>query len=72
MVIYWVVGIALFIVGFLWALFNSPTDKRIYQSLINIHKFIFFQVLSLLKVRKANQHSVATKHSYNEEVLENK
>jgi len=46
------------------ALLNSDTDKRIYQSLGGIPKFIFFQILSLLKVRKANKHSVATQHYY--------
>lgn len=58
----WLIGLVLFVTGFLIALFNSHTDKRIYQSLINIPKFMFFQVLSLAKVRKANKHSVATKH----------
>ncbi len=61
----WLIGFILFTAGFYIALVKSPTDKRIYQSLINIPKFVFYQVLSLLKVRKANQHSVATTHSYN-------
>lgn len=64
-VLIWLLGFILFVVGFYIALTQSPTDKRIYQSLINIPKFIFYQVLSLLKVRKANQHSVATTHTYN-------
>lgn len=61
----WLAGFAAFVVGFLLALVLSPTDKRIYKSLVNIPKFIFFQVLSLLKVRRANQHSVATQHYHN-------
>ncbi len=61
----WVFGFLIFIIGFLLALVQSPTDKRIYQSLINIPKFIFFQVAALLKVNKANQRSVATRHTYN-------
>jgi cellulose synthase/poly-beta-1,6-N-acetylglucosamine synthase-like glycosyltransferase len=60
----WVGGFALFIGGFCFALFMSHTDKRIYRSLVNIPKFIFFQVLSLLKARRANERSVATKHHY--------
>lgn len=64
-VLVWLLGFILFTLGFYISLAKSPTDRRIYQSLVNIPKFIFYQVLSLLKVRKANQHSVATTHSYN-------
>ena len=58
----WLTGLVFFVFGFLFALLKSDTDKRIYKSLINIPKFIFFQVLSLLKSRNANKRSVATKH----------
>ncbi len=58
----WFLGLLIFVVGFLLALIKSNTDRRIYKSLINIPKFIFFQVQSLLKVRNANKRSVATKH----------
>jgi len=58
----WVLGFVIFIVGFILALAINKTDARIYKSLWGIPNFIFYQVLSLLKVRKANQHSVATKH----------
>ncbi|MBS7564201.1 glycosyltransferase [Mucilaginibacter sp. Bleaf8] len=61
----WLGGFLLFVLGFYIALAKSDTDKRIWQSLINIPKFIYFQVLSLMKVRRANQHSVATQHTYN-------
>lgn len=57
----WLAGFLLFVLGFYIALAKSHTDARIYQSLINIPKFIYFQILSLLKARKANQHSVATR-----------
>jgi cellulose synthase/poly-beta-1,6-N-acetylglucosamine synthase-like glycosyltransferase len=60
----WFVGFILFVAGFVFALLKSETDARIYRSLVNIPKFIFFQVLSLLKARKANERSVATKHHY--------
>lgn len=63
--LYWFIGLCLFVVGFILSLLVSKTDKRIYQSLGNIPKFMFYQVLSLLKVTKANQVSVATKH-YNQ------
>lgn len=60
----WFIGLLLFVASFFWALFLSRTDKRIYTSLINIPRFIFFQIISLTKAKKANQLSVATKHNY--------
>lgn len=60
--IVWTIGFIVFIAGFFIALLHSKTDKRIYRSLINIPKFIFLQIISLLRARKANQYSVATKH----------
>jgi cellulose synthase/poly-beta-1,6-N-acetylglucosamine synthase-like glycosyltransferase len=68
--LYWGIGFCLFIGGFLFSLLKSQTDKRIYQSLWGIPKFIFFQVLSLLKVRKANELSVATQHFHENEIDE--
>jgi len=62
--VYWTVGFLFFVLGFFLSLFFSKTDKRIYYSLRNIPKFIFYQVLSLLKVTKANKVSVATQHYY--------
>jgi cellulose synthase/poly-beta-1,6-N-acetylglucosamine synthase-like glycosyltransferase len=59
----WAVAFLIFVLGFYIALAKSDTDSRIYKSLVNIPKFIFFQVLSLLKSRTANKRSVATKHS---------
>lgn len=58
----WFLGLLIFVVGFLLALIKSKTDRRIYKSLINIPKFIFFQIQSLLKARNANKISVATRH----------
>ncbi|MFT4031637.1 MAG: glycosyltransferase [Siphonobacter sp.] len=58
----WLLGLFLFVAGFFIALLASPTDKRIYKSLVNIPRFIAFQILALLKVKKANSYSVATKH----------
>ncbi|HEX8460933.1 MAG TPA: glycosyltransferase [Segetibacter sp.] len=62
--IIWLVGILLFVVGFLIALMNTRIDKRIYSALLSIPKFMFLQVLSLTKVAKANKISVATKHDF--------
>ncbi|WP_017259305.1 glycosyltransferase [Pedobacter arcticus] len=58
----WLIGFASFIIGFFISLKSSKTDQRIYASLVNIPKFMFFQLLSLSKVRNANKISVATKH----------
>jgi cellulose synthase/poly-beta-1,6-N-acetylglucosamine synthase-like glycosyltransferase len=58
----WFLGFVIFIIGFILALAINNTDARIYKSLWGIPTFIFYQVLSLLKVRNANKHSVATKH----------
>lgn len=60
--ILWLIGFAVFIAGFSLSLLSVETDPRIYKSLINIPKFVFLQILSLLKSRKANAYSVATKH----------
>jgi cellulose synthase/poly-beta-1,6-N-acetylglucosamine synthase-like glycosyltransferase len=58
----WFLAFVIFIVGFILALAINNTDARIYKSLWGIPNFIFYQLLSLLKVRNANKHSVATKH----------
>lgn len=68
--VYWLIGFFLFIAGFLFALLMSKTDKRIYKSLWGIPKFIFYQLLSLMKVRKANELSVATQHYHDKEINE--
>lgn len=68
----WLAGYLLFVCTFLIALWSSPTDKRIYRSLWRIPIFIFYQVLSLLKVRKANKHSVATRHYASEDEVTSK
>lgn len=58
----WLLGFFCFILSFFIALKASKADKKIYASLVNIPKFVFFQLLSLGKVRVANKVSVATKH----------
>jgi cellulose synthase/poly-beta-1,6-N-acetylglucosamine synthase-like glycosyltransferase len=62
----WLLIIGIFLVGFFIALLNATTDKRIYQSLWHIPKFMFLQLLSLFKARKANKFSVATEHRYHQ------
>ncbi len=62
--ILWLCGFGCFVLGFMIALIYGNTDKTIYRSLWGIPKFVFYQVLSLLKVGRANKLSVATKHNY--------
>ena len=61
----WIVALSIFILSFYISLRKSSTDARIYRSLINIPKFIYFQLVSLVHSRQANKRSVATKHHIN-------
>lgn len=70
LVYYWIVAFVLFFAAFMIALLHSKADKRIYKSLIGIPVFMFYQILSLVKVKKANQISVATQHYYTKPVDE--
>lgn len=58
----WTIAFFIFVSGFILALTHTTADNRIYKSLVNIPRFIFFQILSLFKSAKANEHSVATQH----------
>jgi cellulose synthase/poly-beta-1,6-N-acetylglucosamine synthase-like glycosyltransferase len=62
LVLPWVLAFVCFIASFYLSLYYGKADSRIYKALIGIPRFMFFQVLSLLKVRKANKLSVATSH----------
>jgi len=66
----WLCGFLFFIAGFFIAIAHSNPDKRIYRSFLSIPRFMFLQVLSLLKVRRANNYSVATNHYYNQNIEE--
>lgn len=60
--IIWALAFVAFILGFAIALAFGNADKKIYASLINIPKFMFYQVVSLVLSRNANKRSVATTH----------
>ncbi|RXK81818.1 glycosyltransferase [Filimonas effusa] len=64
----WVAALLLFVGGFAMAIVQPETDKRIYRSLVNIPRFMFYQVISLLKSGKANKRSVATKHFHTADI----
>ncbi len=57
----WLAGLIVFVFGFYISLRSSPTDPKIYQSLVNIPKFMFFQLTALVNARRANKISVATR-----------
>jgi len=58
----WAGGVFCFVLGFAIAIIHAKPDPRIVRSLISIPRFMFLQVLSLMRVRKANKISVATRH----------
>jgi cellulose synthase/poly-beta-1,6-N-acetylglucosamine synthase-like glycosyltransferase len=62
----WLGGLTFFVIGFFLALRQSTTDRRIYAALYQIPRFVFYQIAALLKVRKANKFSVATRHGKEE------
>lgn len=58
----WLIGFVIFVACFITALTASRVDKRIYRSLLGIPSFMFYQLVSLTKIFKANKRSVATQH----------
>jgi len=63
----WMGALFCFVLGFVIGIVHGKPDKAIVRSLVSIPKFIFFQVLSLLRARRANQISVATSHLTDQE-----
>jgi cellulose synthase/poly-beta-1,6-N-acetylglucosamine synthase-like glycosyltransferase len=59
----WAIAFILFGLGFLIALLKSNAPKEIYRALWRIPMFMYYQILSLIKSKRANQISVATQHS---------
>jgi cellulose synthase/poly-beta-1,6-N-acetylglucosamine synthase-like glycosyltransferase len=59
----WIGAFCAFALSFYFSLRKHGTDPKIYKSLLNIPKFIYFQLLSLVYAKQANQRSVATKHN---------
>jgi cellulose synthase/poly-beta-1,6-N-acetylglucosamine synthase-like glycosyltransferase len=66
----WLAALVLFSLGAVIALVHSKAEAKIYKALIGIPLFMYYQILSLLKIRKANQISVATKHYHNKTIEE--
>ncbi|SKB82529.1 glycosyltransferase [Daejeonella lutea] len=65
---YWSAGLLCFIIGFALALMSSNVDRRIYRSLVSIPKFIYYQVLSLVKLSNLNKQPISTRHTHSSEL----
>ncbi|WP_207424834.1 glycosyltransferase [Desertivirga brevis] len=66
----WAAGFIAFVTGFVISLKRSHTDPRIYTSLAGIPKFVFFQLISLANIFRANKRSVSTQHFHTETEIE--
>ncbi len=66
----WIGLLMIFVAGFLFALKIMKAPKTLYKALWHIPAFMFFQVLSLMKAKKANQISVATVHQHHKKMEE--
>ena len=61
----WAISFACFFLSFFIALKESKADKSIYKALLHAPVFIFYQILALMHIRRANKLSVATQHYHN-------
>lgn len=64
----WIIAGALFIVGFIIALKEMRAPAQLYTALTGAPKFIFLQILSLFKAKKANQLSVSTENTFHTDI----
>lgn len=58
----WIGAFLCFVVGFIIPLIYFKANRRIIQALLHIPAFVYYQLISLVHSRRANQRSVATKH----------
>ena len=63
--VYWIIGLLVFLVSFFIALVEHQAKLSVYRSLIKIPLFVFYQVVSLFNIRRLVRQSVATKHDQN-------
>jgi cellulose synthase/poly-beta-1,6-N-acetylglucosamine synthase-like glycosyltransferase len=62
MALVWIAAFLIFVSVFFLALAHYKADNLIYRSLLNVPQFIYYQLVALLFVKKANKLSVATRH----------
>ncbi|WP_276349132.1 glycosyltransferase [Daejeonella sp. JGW-45] len=60
----WLFALASFIIGFAIAMANTAVDRKIYRSLTSIPKFIFYQIVSLFKIKTVSKRPPSTHHTY--------
>lgn len=70
MLVFWVLAIASFFTIFFVALRYFKAPKVVYAALVRIPMFIFFQIISLFKAKRANKISTATVHYYESKIDE--
>lgn len=66
----WLIAFALFFVALFISLVNARAQAKIYKAIIGIPLFMYYQLLSLMKIGKANKISVATQHFHNKTIEE--
>jgi cellulose synthase/poly-beta-1,6-N-acetylglucosamine synthase-like glycosyltransferase len=66
----WLIAFVLFFSAIFIALIHSKAESKIYKAVAGIPLFMYYQLLSLLKARKANKISVATQHYHNKTIEE--
>ncbi len=59
----WAVSIFCFLLSFAIAFKNSVVDPKIYKSLAGIPIFIFYQILSLMKIKTISKRPPTTRHN---------
>lgn len=64
MAIIWMISGLLFVLSFFIALISAKASKHIYRALLNIPRFMTYQVISLVKAKNANKISISTRHYY--------
>lgn len=67
MAVAWMGGLAVFALIVAYSLYYFKADQKIYRSLISVPKFVGYQLLALLKAKKANKLSVATEHYFDKD-----
>jgi len=68
LLVFWLLSIISFFIIFFVALHHFKAQKPVYTALSKIPVFIFYQIISLFKAKKANQISTATIHYYDQKI----
>ncbi|MGZ3939403.1 MAG: glycosyltransferase [Flavisolibacter sp.] len=66
----WIIAFVCFFLALFISLVHSKAERKIYKALAGIPLFMYHQLVSLMRVRKANTISVATQHYHNKTIDE--